>query len=185
VNAKTRAIVTPKLIELRHRGKSWRHCAEQLGQPVDELRELSVQLRDAGRWRINGQPARNASVAGLTGAAIGRPRVDSVGVNVRLPSDIARALREVAEQNDMRLGEVVSEAMVSTTFADDASLTFGKLAPRVVQCGPPKQNVNVRVSTAVFNEFTTRHGQSQAIGSLVAAACEQLLRDLGCELVKS
>lgn len=164
MNAKER---TRQLILLRHRGASWKHCAEQLGKSVEYLRKLSVKLRDSGQWRINGQPARNASVAGLSGAPIGRPRVDSASVNVRLPIDVVAALHEVAKQNDLRLGEVISEAMVPTR----------KLSYKVrrVSLGPPRKNVNVKVPQSIADAFG-------GTGVAVAAACEKLLRELGCEV---
>jgi hypothetical protein len=170
VNVKERESL---LIALRHVGKSWHHCAEVLGRPKSELRKLSIQLRDAGRWRINGQPARGASKLGESGLPIGRPRVDSTAVNLRLPVDVALALREIAEVNDTRVGAVISEAMVRT------EQVLG-CVPRAVSLGPPKTNVNVHVSTAAHAAFVERQGSS--VGVVVAAACVALLRELGYEV---
>jgi hypothetical protein len=166
--------ITRRLIALRHKGKSWQFCSEELGVSVEELRELSIELRDAGQWKLNGQPARGASTVGESSRPPGRPRVDSVSINVRLAVDVAAALREVATANHVREGIVISEALVRTQKLD--------FKGRRVHLGPPRKNMNVRISTDIFNQYKQQH-ETEPVGTLVAAACEKLLRDLGCKMV--
>lgn len=167
-----------RLIAMRHKGGkagTWERCSEALGVSVAELRELSVRLRDADEWRLPDRTrARGASTAGLSERGPGRPRHETpnVSVNIRLPVDVANAIREVAAANNMREGVVVGEAMVPTR-----RLTF---VPRVVSSGPPVKNVNVRIDKAVFDEFAQRH--SDGLNMAIAAACVELLKALGCEV---
>lgn len=165
------------LIKLRNANTTWRDCAAQLGKPIEELRALAKQLREAGEWKLpNGQLARGASTAGLSGRPMGRPRneVPTVCVSPRFAPDVSIALREVANTNGLRVGNVVSWAM--------ASLSLPKCKPRRVLLGLRTEVVSVRVPSTVYNAFmSTREGRPL---TLIAAACEQMLRELGYELVK-
>lgn len=172
---KLSAAATRRLIELRHQGTRWTTCAEELGVPASDLRRLSVKLRDAGKWCLpSQQPARGASIVGLSERGPGRPRTAHTtrAVNLRLPIDVARALREVAVVNGLRMGVVLSEAMEPAR-----ELTF---TPRAVSLGFPKINVNVRVDAAVHERFTAEHPKN---AKRIVDACVELLRRLGCEVV--
>jgi hypothetical protein len=196
-----------RLIELRHADVSWQDCATELGKSVEELRELSIKLRNADNWRLPSVARRNrAEKPGprARGAALdvrpssdlprcepktvkfsnptekrppGRPRSEtpSVAVNLRLPPDVAAALRELAAANYLREGVIVSEAMKRTR-----ELSF---TPRVVKLDPPRVNVNVRVDGVAYAEFMA--DRDGAPGPSIALACERLLRELGCTLEKS
>lgn len=101
--------VSRRLIDLRHAGKTWQECAQELDCSANALKTRARRLRDAGQWRlVNGKLAR-----GAPSIQRGRPRaaIPRTPVSIRVTPSTAIALRSLAESTGLRLGEIVTEAM--------------------------------------------------------------------------
>lgn len=101
---------TRRLISLRHEGVPWSQCAEQLGKPEGLLRRRARYLRDTDRWLLpSGAKAKGAPVRGK----LGRPRNESptVSVSPRLYDEAADILRQIAKEEEQRLGLLVALAI--------------------------------------------------------------------------
>jgi hypothetical protein len=167
--------LTRRLIELRHAGTKWTECADLLDVPINDLRRLSTELRDAGRWCLeDGSPARGVSMNGLKPRGSGRPRDadPAIAIGTRVMPDVLECLREVASANGITL-----RATIAAALRREHTLVF---VPRRVTVAP-KVPLKVCIPTSVHSEFFA--GSRSTPCRAIADALEQFVVDLGCELV--
>lgn len=181
---------TRRLIELRHSGASWKRCGAELGRTRQAMQMQARRLRDAGKWTLpDGSPARGAPV--LAGPATGRPRNDipSVSLSLRFALDVDLLIRELADAADMRLGQVVAEAMTRAVARANRKrvsrtplgLTPGE--PTDVAAGRRSITIGVNVPQPLYEQVEAIRPPDVPMMTLVAEQVHRMLADLNYRLV--
>lgn len=178
--------VSRRLIELRHDGKPWQDCARELGCSINSLKTRARRLRDARQWKLtNGKAARGAPSTDR-----GRPRaeVPRIPVSIRVTPSTAEALRGLALTTEMRLGEVVAEAMqreVERAAKTRPSRTPLGLDPgeRVDLLGGHRtETISVNVPRPLYDEVIALAPKDPAM-STIFGVVSRLLVDLNYRFV--
>lgn len=177
-----------RLIDLRHTGTPWDECAKKLHMTTPALQLRARRLRDSKQWRLSdGRPARGAPKRGQRG----RPRaiVPRTPISPRFAPDVDAALRTVAACANLRLGEILTEAMQRAV--DRAAGERVSKTPLGLDPGSPFQLCNgirsavmaVNVPRPLYEALVALDPDKPAM-TAIADAAHQLLADLNYQIVE-